>query len=250
MPDTDPKNIRYLKNRNLWRKTSPYNRQKPEPVTLLDRHTDTVYTFDRTRTTRHRDIYKIIDEVGYQSSFNFDFAEYQEGTIKFNNEVLVGKTFETQFTGTPYIVLTLDASVNDYVAISVVFVDSSEFYVATSAPYDGQIYFRAVYATNYPARALSPTSGSLLVVGGKMSLSTGNQVQSSFNSSDNTYQPVTVFELYSTPVFNGDYLTDPVDSTVAINSSESVPYGTSVSTTIEVSAPLSTSTDVDYLLIL
>lgn len=252
MSGADPKNLRYLKNRSLWRKTTPYARQKPQPVTLLDLKTNKVYSFDKTRILRDRDPYEIEDNDGYSSSFVFAQGEYQEELITFTNENLKNVSFPVAFSNAPYVVLSFDSpTTENNIGISVGYVDTTDLIILTTVNFTGTIRYRAFYAASYPAQVTDTLDNTIVILGGRLA-STGDGTigQSHFEETINAGQPFNPTSTYVTPVFVSNPFADPIDSNVSIVQSEIVPAGNNVTVSYDVSAPLTTFTSIDYLLVL
>lgn len=158
-------------NRNDWKKVYSRSRRKPQTESLVDTVTNQVFTFDKNRTIRDRDYFVLNEKRQAIPLFGlFPVAEYDEGVISFfGNEANCQTTenFSFAFSGTPYIVLTVEPAGDDSHGINAygVSYDANSLTVGVSSDFVGNVRYRAVYSANgYPAAATSPVSSSGFVV--------------------------------------------------------------------------------------
>lgn len=147
------------RNKHLWRRVMGYGPQ-PRPVvsTYVDLATSESITYNLQETLRHRDYFEIkqyfIVSGVVAPIAPFGYGEYDEGVIPFVFSDGGYKTFNFNFTfsGSPYVVLTVDSD-NEWSNINPfgITYSTTGAYIGTSAPYSGNIRYRAIYATSYPA---------------------------------------------------------------------------------------------------
>ena len=163
-------NSKYIKNRNLWRKSYPVGLPKRPPVIVTENKTGSdgnVYstTLDLNRTIRHRDYYKIKDEP-----LPVSLGEYDEDLIHFNNETFKSFSFNFTFSNNPTVVFSQGTAApaqpnTENVNIFGISRTTTGGVVALSAPYSGTIRYRAAYAGSYPSYftgslvSIAPTAG-------------------------------------------------------------------------------------------
>ena len=239
---------RYIRNRNLWKKSSATSlRQKPRVLELRDGNTQERYSLDIAKVYRFRDPYKI--ELGIPGDFYVDLVngEYEEGLIWFDNESSTTKVFDTPFTGTPYIVLeTETVDFGSTVAVCI-FVDETSAVVAAPTEFSGYVRYRAIYATSYPAIVSSSYSSSFMAVGGAYPMPDGSD---SFSTTFPTGLLAPVSEFRVSPTFIGDIFVDPIDTMVAVAQASAVNNIDSGDLAGSVSAPLSSLNEINYLVVL
>jgi len=176
---------KYGKNKNLWRKTYGLKRRKPEVISFLDSNTNVTKSYDLHRTYRHRD-YFIIKSSGPLLPI-IVLAEYDEGLITFSAASSKTSNFNFVFSSLPdAVVLTVDgvADNSDYIIPFGASFTATSLTVETSAPFTGNIRYRAVYSsTGYPALAISslePSSGTFTVSAGSVSETNATNYTASF----------------------------------------------------------------------
>lgn len=239
---------KYIRNRNLWKKSSATHlRQKPRVLELRDGDTQERYALDIAKVHRFRDPYKI--ELGTAGDFYVDLVvgEYDEGLI--NVEDTSGGTFPFTFTfsGIPYVTLEIESM--DFGTTSVVGAAITDSLGAFVAPTDfsGSIRYRAIYAASYPAIVSSSYSSSFIAVGGAYTMTDGSE---EFSTTFPTGLLAPVTEVRATPIFTGDIFVDPYDGMVAVTAlaaSNNIDNGALAGS---VSAPMSTLNDIHYLVVL
>lgn len=167
---------RYGQNKNLWRKVYGYSGTKPNITQIIDSQTNTTYSVDANSILRHRDYYEIRGpyESVYMSGA-YVIGEYDEGLIPFtmNGDTFASFNFSFSFSGRPYVVFTVDPNGQNQENIIAygISVSTSGAYMGISAPYSGNIRYRAVNAPSYPAicsssysSAFTCSAGSAVVV--------------------------------------------------------------------------------------
>lgn len=159
-------NNRYGINRNLWRKTYGYNKFKPINVTITDQITSQSFTYDLNQTTRHRDFYIIRDIAGQIiTARGIEFGEYDEDLVFFDFSDGTEKLFNFNFEFTNNPIVTLKAeNENELSNINVFGISYSTTgaYIGISAPYSGNIRYRAIYSDTYPAYVTSAYTTSIM----------------------------------------------------------------------------------------
>lgn len=190
-------NNKYSNNRNLWRKVYGFRRRKPVTQQFVDSHTQVTFSYNLQATIRHRDFF-LIDSTITASILipvTSAFAEYDEGLIAFNNTDEETANFSFVFSNTPdAVVLTIDPPAlsddSDFVIPYGVSFDDTSLTVGLSAPYSGNIRYRAVYSsTGYPTTATSslvPTSGTFTLSAGSVVVSDATAYTASFDTLTST----------------------------------------------------------------
>lgn len=161
---------KYIRNRNLWRKSYPIGipRRPPVIANLYDEITQTSYSLDLQNTIRHRDYYKIQIQISGAAIPAVILGEYDEDLIHFNNEDLKSYSFNFSFSNTPYVVYSMNspdgAQPNtENLNIYGVSKNTTGGVVGLSAPFSGTIRYRAGYAPSFPyyftgsAASIGPT---------------------------------------------------------------------------------------------
>lgn len=167
---------RYGQNKNLWRKVYGYSGTKPNITQIIDSQTNTTYSVDANSIQRHRDYYEI--RGPYESIYlsgGYAIGQYDEGIIPFtmNGDTFASFNFSFNFSGRPYVVFTIDPNGQNQENIIAygISVSTTGAYMGISAPYSGNIRYRAVNAPSYPAicsssysSAFTCSAGSAVVV--------------------------------------------------------------------------------------
>jgi hypothetical protein len=163
-------NKKYGRNRNLWRKTYGYSNNKPTNVQLVDQINQVSYSLNLDSIVRHRD-YFIIKDIPSGSIYvaptqSVTYAEYDEGLIPFN--WLDGESklqnFHFTFSANPYVALTVDddgTNLSNIIAYGISY-STTGVYVGISAPFSGNIRYRAIRAPSYPAYVTSAYTTSYM----------------------------------------------------------------------------------------
>lgn len=167
---------RYSTNRSNWKKTYGYIGAKPKYTQIVNVHTNVTYSVDANSILRHRDYYEI--RGPYESIYlsgGYAIGEYDEGLIPFTmtGNTFVSFNFTFNFSQRPYVVFTIDPNGQNQENIIAygISVSTTGAYMGISAPYSGNIRYRAVNAASYPAicsssysSAFTCSAGSALVV--------------------------------------------------------------------------------------
>jgi len=228
---------KYGKNRQLWRRTYGTRRRKPDIAEFVDPVTETTVSYDLNRTLRHRDYFIIktfapLDTITPTPTY---YAEYDEGLISFSGTDSAILGFNFCFGNTPdAVVLTVEGSASgdnsNYIIPYGITFNSCSMSIGLSAPYVGDIRYRAVYSTQgYPVLAVSvlePASGNLLVYAGVVSGTAATSYTASYSGLGSV--PST---FYKTPW--DTYSNFDVDVNITQETA------TTVATSGEISAPLS-----------
>jgi len=234
---------KYRRNKNLWRKSYPMggNRRPPVLVQFFDEITETSYSLDLQRTTRHRDYFEIDYTTGIILNPEVIFGEYDEDLIHFNNEDFRAFNYNFSFSSTPYLVFSMEGEATtventDNLNIFGISKTVSGAIVGLSAPFSGTIRYRAGYASVFPAYftgsigSIAPTVGTFRASFGSTNPNGQGFLTASWAPLSST--PTSVFQ---TPFDdNGNF-----DANVAVvSSSSTLTAGTLVS---DISAPISNS---------
>lgn len=237
--------IKYIRNRNLWKKSSATSlRQKSKVLNLVDGNTKEKYSLDLAKTSRYRSPYKV--DAGTTGDFFVDFgiAEYEEDYFLLDDEIGI-ITFNQPFSGTPYIVLEIDEMNFGRSVAFVLAVDNEQCFVATPTIGNAIIRYRAIYSPSYPAIANSNIDGPIVVSAGSHTM---QEQSSTFSSGFPTGILAPVTNVVATPVFAGNFFADTVDSCVEILSVSAQNNIDNGSISGSVSAPLSSLNEIHYLI--
>lgn len=180
---------RYGRNRNLWRRVYSFRRRKPNRTTLVDSETGVTFSYDLQQTLRHRDFF-IIRSTATASIITPGpqvLAEYDEDLVAFNNTDVAVTSFNFCFSNTPdAVVLSVEPSANNdnnIIPYGITF-NSCSMSVGLSAPFSGNIRYRAVYSSfGYPAdvsSSLYPASGTFQVSAGHITASLATDYTASY----------------------------------------------------------------------
>lgn len=168
---------KYGANRNLWRKYYPVGapRREPQSVQLFDVDANVSYSLDLQTTIRHRDFFKIIQHATGSTADaapGVVLGEYDEGLIPFNFTTEEIFNFNFAFSNDPVIVFTVEPyfdplaepqpSLENINAFGI-FKNTNVGMVGVSAPFSGNIRYRAAWASSYPANFTSSYSASVFV---------------------------------------------------------------------------------------
>jgi len=154
-------------------------------VELVDTNTGLSYSLDLQNAIRHRDYFKIIQFatsslVTTSSAPPVNLGEYDEGLIPFDpGYTEAGFGFNVLFTSLPIITFTVEPAVDSSHNINVFGIQFKTPYVcnvAISAPFSGNIRYRAINATSYPATCTSPYTSSFVASAGQVELAPDSTV--------------------------------------------------------------------------
>lgn len=180
---------KYGLNRNLWRRVYGRTRQKPRVVQFFDSGSQKTISTDLTKTFRHRDYFNIQGINRKISLFDLpsissSLAEYEEGLVAFNNESSKTASFSTSFTNAPYVVYTVEPAGNNSDNVNVFGISVptlTQMFIGLSAPFSGNVRYRAVYSPSYPIAASSPYTGSMQIYAGEVDITNATSYTASFS---------------------------------------------------------------------
>lgn len=189
---------------------------------------------DLNRIIRHRD-YFYIDGItqgptGSTPEPLLQLAEYDEGLVFVSGSDIGTGFFSFTFSQTPIVVLSPESdSINgENVQVYGLSLDTGSFAFGLSAPFSGNIRYRAIYSSSYPAYATSSYTASITASAGSTNPGGVAYYTASFAA-----LPGAPFKFYNTAWdFSGN-----MDVDVALQPQTS---GSSTAT-IEISAPMSSS---------
>lgn len=226
------------KSRGLWRKVYGYSVNKPQVVAFVDSTTNTTMSVDLNRTLRHRDYYIIDGIIAGETNFTppappdpiYAMAEYDEDLVSMAASDIGTGFFNFNFTQTPIVVLSVedDSEHGNNVQIYGLSLSTSSFTFGLSAPFTGNVRYRAIYGTTYPASATSSFTGSITASAG----STNPGGQAYYTASFAALPGVPFRFLQTAWDFNGN-----MDVDVGLQTQSSSSSGA----TTEISAPMSSS---------
>lgn len=148
---------RYTRNRNEWRKGYGFSRRKPVIAILEDPVTNKQYSLNLQETYRDRDFYIREPYSSGHHATPFPLGEYDEGIIVFggsNNEETI--FFNITFSGPPIVTFELQPGSDYNVNLYGKNISDNSVTVCSSAPFTGEVKYRAVYSPTYPATFSSP----------------------------------------------------------------------------------------------
>jgi len=144
----------YSSGRNKRRKTYGYERAAPQNIeVVIDNVTR---SFDRNTVVIHRDFYLVRDVVSGSVFVPTNvYAEYDEDRVAFNNTTQASKTFNITFSSQPAVTLfEIEPATNDNsqnVQPFIVSHTTTQVTVGLSAPFSGNVIYRAIYSPTWPA---------------------------------------------------------------------------------------------------
>ena len=170
------------RNKNVWRKVVGYGPQ-PSPVisSFYDIRAEQSYSLNLQSTVRHRDFFEV--EKSPTTRY-IPYGEYDEGLIFFDFDDITEKTFNFnfEFSSMPVVVLSVDEDTNfsNINAYGITY-STTGAYIGISAPYSGNIRYRAVYAVKYPCYVKSAyTTSYFTASAGRTTVSNATGYQSMF----------------------------------------------------------------------
>lgn len=169
-------NNRYGSNKNSWKKVYGYNSHKPRETTIIDTANSVTYSLDLNKTLRHRDFFIIkgLTSGAFEAPppVPAEVTEYDEGVVHFAGISDVGTgSFNFTFSGSPYVVLTIESSAlyGNNLNVWGESLSTAGFTFGLSAPFTGSIRYRAIYAETYPAYVTSAYTASITASAGTYS---------------------------------------------------------------------------------
>lgn len=148
------------------------------------------------------------------------FAEYEEGLICLNNATVGTITFNHAFSVAPYVVLTVEPTVDNQDNINVfglTLPTQTGLLFGLSAPFTGCIRYRAAADSTYswPRSAESVYTSSMTVYAGEHVIVNDNQVTSNFtfpSSPGNVTYLSTMYDAYFNDTANTDIELDQINN--------------------------------------
>ncbi len=230
---------KYTKNRNLWRKVIGYGDAQPRPVieTFVDPLTSIEYSLNLQETLRHRDLFQVPKPNIDNDSVTY--GEYDEGIVSYvmTDSVYKDFNFGITFTNNPIVVLTIDqneTNTTNVIPYGITF-STTGAYVGISAPFSGNLRYRAIYNATYPTQVISAFTGSIIVASAGTITVSSNSV--SYSTTFDALSSIPT-EIYQTAWDTTD------------NSSDVYLSGTNVTiSTLEASISAPYSKDIHFILI-
>lgn len=223
-------------NRNRKRKTYSFNRSQPSRVVSQSFGAGYTEYFDETLVAVDYSFYDIQVPVFAPPFFQY----YDEDVITFSWQETISKAFNISFASTPFIALELlQTDEQDNVNVFIEKVDKFGFTASVSAPFNGQIVYRAVSSSYYPvvvSRSVASSAYYYTVSAGAYNANTEDSVVISYASLFAT-TPNNIF-ITTIDSNNND------DANVALVGTGS--YGLT-STNVLLSAPISNS--INYIVV-
>jgi len=224
-----------IANRNQRKKVYQVGRsQTARPFQVrFDNH---VEYFDRTLVIYDQSPFTVLSPFSYDPATIIygEYGEYDEDTVEFSTFTSIGtKTFNRVFTSTPTVVLSVVDANTGFENINVFLgtVTSTSIEVHTSAPFSGQITYRAIYASSYPifvSRSVASTSYFYTASAGYVDVVNNNSVNVDYAMLATGSLPTMLF-------FTTQDISSSGDANVGV--AETGSYGLSGST-VELTAPI------------
>lgn len=214
MPTSESLNRTIGRNPNLFRKTYGYIRRKPDTYSFVDVGSGLTRSFDFQKVVRDRDFF-VVDNGGGLSvvattptgstpTSSVDYGEYDEGVVAFSFTDTATQSFNFTFSSTPYVVFSIAEPADsptiegwENIIAYGLSVSTTGFDIGTSAPYAGNIRYRAVYASTYPAIVTSSFTGSAFMVSATSSVTNGNAFDISYAQLTSSFSR-TLFTAFNT----------------------------------------------------
>lgn len=168
-------------NRASNRKLYPNGRSAPVIQTLSNGE-----TVDINRFQIHRDMFVITTRVAGKPELSYPLGVYEDDYVSFSNQTSKTIFFSQSFPDVPIVVVTLeDNSGFENVVAYLSALSSTQVTIGLSANYSGNVRYRAVYATEYPALVYDQPNNpsvSLLCTATKVDLVAANSFTVNFAS--------------------------------------------------------------------
>ncbi len=166
---------RYGLNRNRWRRVYGRNRRKPRVVEYFDSGSQQTVKADLEKTFRHRDYFQIEGINRRKTLFELptiSIGEYEEGLIASDGvQTEFTASFDGTFSSAPFVVYTLepnDVSSSNVNVFGIAIPSTTQMFVGISAPFSGNIRYRAAYSDTWPATVSSSYTASMIIFGGEI----------------------------------------------------------------------------------
>jgi hypothetical protein len=221
MPTTESLNRTIGRNPNLFRKTYGFIRRKPDVYTFVDVGSGATRSFDFQKIVRDRDFFVVDNGGGLFVSVTSStpptgstptgsiYGEYDEGIVAFNFTDTETQLFNFTFSSTPYVVFSIaepadepDIEGWENIIAYGLSVSTTGFDIGTSAPYAGNIRYRAVYSDTYPVVVTSSFTGSAFMVSANAVTVSGTEFDISYSELTSSFSRV-LFTTFDT-LGNGD----------------------------------------------
>jgi hypothetical protein len=211
MPTTESLNRTIGRNPNLFRKTYGFIRRKPDVYTFVDVGSGVTRSFDFQKIIRDRDFF-VVDKLFVSippTGSTPSYGEYDEGIVAFNFTDNETQLFNFTFSSTPYVVFSIAEPADEpdiegwenIIAYGLA-VSTTGFDIGTSAPYAGNIRYRAVYSDTYPVVVTSSFTGSAFMVSANAVTVSGTEFDISYSELTSSFSRV-LFTTFDT-LGNGD----------------------------------------------
>lgn len=220
MPTSESLSRTIGRNPNLFRKTYGFIRRKPDTYTFVDVGSGTTRSFDFQKIVRDRDFF-VVDNGGSlfvaatpitsspEPPPTSSLGEYDEGIVSFNFTDNEYQAFNFTFSSTPYVVFSIaepadqpDIEGWENIIAYGLSVSTTGFDIGTSAPYAGNIRYRAVYSATYPVVVTSSFTGSAFMVSANAVTVSGNEFNIPYTELTSSFSRV-LFTAFDT-LGNGD----------------------------------------------
>lgn len=206
-------------SRGTSRRLYPAGRSAPVVSTLFDGQ-----EVDTNRFQIHRDFFVITTRIAgtpeILPEIFYPLGEYEDDNTYFNNQSSKTVFFSQVFTAAPIVVVNLEGTTGlENLVASLVTIATNKVTIELSANYTGNVRYRAINASGYPARVFdnpnNPTI-QLLCTATQVSVVAANTFTASFNSLGSlpTNSFYTAYDLLGTQDTNVFLLTGSVGETL------------------------------------
>lgn len=216
---------RYGISANKWRRVYGRTRRKPHIVEYVDSGSQATVRVDLNKTYRHRDYFNI-EGINRPRAFwqlpTGSAALYEEGLITFAGETEMTVPFVGTFPSPPIVVYTVETVGDDSENINVfgtAVPTADDMFVGLSAPFTGDIRYRAAYAATYPKTATSAYTGSMDIEAGAIDITDATEYTASYSLTAGTIEfRATFHDSLANSESNTGLLNDAYDETESTNS--------------------------------
>lgn len=216
---------RYGISANKWRRVYGRTRRKPHIIEYVDSGSQETVRVDLNKTYRHRDYFQI-KGINRPTAFwhppTGSSALYEEGLVTFAGETEMTVPFVASFPTAPVVVYTVETVGDDTENINVfgtAVPTTTDMFIGLSAPFTGDIRYRAAYAPTYPKNATSIYTGSMEIDAGAVDITDATEYTASYSLTPGTIEfRATFHDSLSNSESNTGMLNDAYDETESTNS--------------------------------
>jgi hypothetical protein len=186
-------NERYGGNANKWRKVYGRTRKKPRVTQYFDSGSQQNVSQDLNKIYRHRDYFQVkgVRRSTIFWSLPILAAEYEEGLIAVDGDTEFTVSFGSPFSVAPIVVYTTepnDLSSSNVNVFGTEVPTSTQMFVGLSAPFSGNVRYRAAYSPTWPAAASSAYTGSFTIEAGAIDITDATEYTASYTLASGTIE--------------------------------------------------------------